>query len=252
VAIRDLTATVGAVKSTVDNSEAILKDLGAWKPQIDNTLSEVRSDINVLRQQLGRVALNPILNIDPASLRERGALPPLEGAGRDLNTGDNGRGPGGHRGVHQHRGLSVEGDLALPTPPAIGTSSKLDRLYAPSNLVGGQHRGSNCSSGPHLPRPTINFPCFDGEKPKSWKRQCESYFRMFNISPEFWVDTATMHFTGGATLWLENCRILVEQMSWVDLCLRVCQSAGVSAVWQGRVSEVAAATIPSETSGFGR
>jgi hypothetical protein len=55
----------------------------------------------------------------------------------------------------------------------------------------------------------MDFPCFDGERPKSWKRQCESYFRVFNISSEFWVDTATMHFTGGASLYLENCGVSV-------------------------------------------
>jgi hypothetical protein len=72
----------------------------------------------------------------------------------------------------------------------------------------------------------MDFPAFEGDRPKSWKRQCESYFRVFEIHPELWVDTATMHFTGSALLWLENCGMDVEKMGWNELCALVCEQFG--------------------------
>jgi hypothetical protein len=49
---------------------------------------------------------------------------------------------------------------------------------------------------------------------------------VFNISSEFWVDAATMHFTGGTSLWLENCGVSVEHISSGELCARVCEQFG--------------------------
>jgi hypothetical protein len=227
-AIQALTATVGAVKSTVDNSEAILLDMVAWKPQVNGAMSEMRADINVLRQQLGRVALNPILAMDPDQLRERAAPPHPETMGGEAALGDGSRGPAGHRGSTQPRGLSLESDPALPMPPVMGTSFKPDCFSPSFDLGGGQCRGGHASSGSFVPRPRMDFPGFEGERPKSWKRQCESYFRIFSISPEHWVDTATMHFSGGggALLWLENCGLDVEHITWEGLCSRVCAQFG--------------------------
>ena len=74
-AVRALTATVGSVKSTVDESQQILKDVVAWRPQVDGAMQEMRAEIVTLRQQLGRVALNPIRAWIPSrcgrSLRRR-------------------------------------------------------------------------------------------------------------------------------------------------------------------------------------
>jgi hypothetical protein len=144
----------------------------------------------VLRQQLGRVALNPILSMDPVALKASTSSTLVEQAGAEDVHGDGSRGPGGHRVAVQPRGMSMEGDLTLATPPAMGTSFAADS-------TGFLHRGGGVASGAHLPRPKMDFPVFEGERPKTWKRQCESYFRVFSISPEHWVDTATMHFVGG-------------------------------------------------------
>jgi hypothetical protein len=46
--IQELTTMVGAVKTIIDNSEAILKDMVAWKPQVDSAMSEMSTDISVL------------------------------------------------------------------------------------------------------------------------------------------------------------------------------------------------------------
>jgi hypothetical protein len=188
-AIQEFSATVGAVKSTVDNSEAILMDMVAWKPHMDGAMSEMCADINVLRQQLGRVAPHPVLTMDPDLLRERAAPSSLDGAGGEMAFGDSGRGPAGHRRSTQPRGLSLESDLALPMPPVMGTSFKPDRILPSFNLCGVQCRGGHASSGSFVSWPRMDFPRFEGERPKSWKRQCKSYFCVFSVSHEHWVDT---------------------------------------------------------------
>jgi hypothetical protein len=74
--------------------------------------------------------------------------------------------------------------------------------------------------------PKLDFPAFTGERLKSWKHECESYFRVFRVPPENWVDTATMHFTGNAQLWIENSDLNLTQISWGSLCAVVCDQFG--------------------------
>uniref|UniRef100_A0ACD5ZQQ3 Uncharacterized protein n=1 Tax=Avena sativa TaxID=4498 RepID=A0ACD5ZQQ3_AVESA len=88
-------------------------------------------------------------------------------------------------------------------------------------------RDESSHHGGHFgPKPKMNFPVFSGERPKSWKKQSEAYFRVFSIPPEHWVDTATMHFSGSAQLWMENCGLEVEKLLWEDLCALVCDQFG--------------------------
>lgn len=72
------------------------------------------------------------------------------------------------------------------------------------------------------PRPKIDFPPFVGDRPHSWKCNCESYFRVFHLDPELWVDTAAMHFSGPTMLWLENEGFDLSQMAWEHFCSLVC------------------------------
>lgn len=225
-AMRDLTASVNGVKATVDDSKAILTELVAWRPSVDNAMHDMRADINILRQQLGRVALNPVLSLDPEVLQTRMAAAIPEGGGSGMEIGDHGRGQSGHREYQQYRGMSSGGDPTLATPPAKGTYLQTSFPVQSSDSEGFLHRGGSSSSGNQGPRPRMDFPAFAGDRPKSWKRQCESYFRVFSIAPETWVDTATMHFTGSALLWLENFSIEVEKLSWTELCTLVCDQFG--------------------------
>jgi hypothetical protein len=74
--------------------------------------------------------------------------------------------------------------------------------------------------------PKLDFPAFTGERLKSWKHECESYFRVFRVPPENWVDTATLHFTGNAQPWIENSDLDLTQISWGSLCAVVCDQFG--------------------------
>jgi hypothetical protein len=219
-AIEKMAAAMTGVKSSVDEAQVLLREMGTWKPQVDGALHEIRNDISTLRQQLGRVALNPILGLDPATLGARAVAPALEGPGHAAETiGDGGRGPVGHGEHHLHRRAS-DGDLSLMTPPANGM---LHDPYLESNFL---RRGGLGVGGGRVPRPKMDFPAFDGERPKTWKRQCEAYFRVFEIQANSWVDTATMHFTGAASMWLDNCGVEIEKLTWVELCTLVCDQFG--------------------------
>ena len=69
----------------------------------------------------------------------------------------------------------------------------------------------------------MDFPQFWGERPRSWKRNCESYFQVFRLDPVLWVDTAAMHFTGAAMVWLENSDFDLRHMEWEHFCTTVCE-----------------------------
>lgn len=224
-AMKEMTASMKAVRSTVDESQSMMREMGTWKPQVDGALQYLRADITTLRQQLGRVALNPILGLDPHTLQARANPVALEGGGvaAAAEISDGGRRQGHGELPHHRRGL--EGNLTLTTPPAMGMFRNLENSvhdYDSSFL----YRGGSGSGSNRGPRPRIDFPMFVGERPKSWKRQCEAYFRVFDISPECWVDTATMHFAGGASIWLENTGIDIEKLSWSALCNLVCGKFG--------------------------
>jgi hypothetical protein len=77
-----------------------------WRPQVDTALQDMRGNLNTLRQQLGRVALNPIL------------------------------------GVHPQQWRVSEGDPTLMAPSAMGTCSDSDlRMYQGDGLGFGFHGG---------------------------------------------------------------------------------------------------------------
>lgn len=40
------------------------------------------------------------------------------------------------------------------------------------------------------------------------------------------MDTATIHFSGSALLWLENCGLEMERVSWKKLCELICEQFG--------------------------
>jgi hypothetical protein len=45
-AMKSVTTTLEAIKLTVDNSQSLIKDLVAWKPQLHGAMQEVCTDIN--------------------------------------------------------------------------------------------------------------------------------------------------------------------------------------------------------------
>jgi hypothetical protein len=69
--------------------------------------------------------------------------------------------------------------------------------------------------------PKSDFPKFDGENPKWWKKNCEKYFHLYDVDHETWASYATMHFVGNAALWLQNVEAEDEVETWEELCVAV-------------------------------
>jgi hypothetical protein len=104
-AVRDLSASMkasmNALRTSMEDSKTILREVVAWRPQVDGALQDMRSDLNTLRQQLGRVALNPILAVDPAKLHAPSSSTTMAASEAAAGSyGDGGRGPGGHGASH--------------------------------------------------------------------------------------------------------------------------------------------------------
>jgi hypothetical protein len=74
-------------------------------------------------------------------------------------------------------------------------------------------------SGPRLPK--SDFPHFDGDSPKWWKKSCEKYFKLYSVQTHLWVDFATMHFKGNAALWLQTYEAQHSVATWPELCVGV-------------------------------
>lgn len=57
---------------------------------------------------------------------------------------------------------------------------------------------------------------------KCGKAKCESYFEVFSIPTELWVEIATIHFVGSAAFWLQSMYQTIRRTPWPDFCSAVC------------------------------
>jgi hypothetical protein len=67
------------------------------------------------------------------------------------------------------------------------------------------------------PPPQAEFPKFDGLNPKLWRNASKIYFRVYAVSPDFWVEHATMHCIGNAALWFQSAEEKMGNISWESL-----------------------------------
>ena len=63
-----------------------------------------------------------------------------------------------------------------------------------------EHREENFRA----PAPKIEFPTFNGENPKLWQQQCETYFEVFRVHPSLRTSYAALGFQGNAALWFQS------------------------------------------------
>lgn len=150
----------------------------------------------------------PVLKLKPAQ------FPTLLSQPGTINDGSLTNEPDGHRVETSNRGRGENGVMTtLVPPPVTGTFQSIELYHTASFLFADRHarppgrsplRGSSRSGSPHpsrsdspfprrspiIPRLKMDFPQFWGERPCSWKRNCESYFWVFHLDPEMWVDTA--------------------------------------------------------------
>lgn len=213
----DLAAALQAIQeqnSAIQKAVATSTNLfEALRPTMEASVADLRAEIGGVRKELQLVSRNPVLSIKPSE------LPPLIPSRPDPDRNSNNiisdlsHGPIGHRVDTSPRGFGNGVVTTFVPPPAMGThslpapspclpvESRSGRPYSPR--VASRSGSPPAHRFPALPRPKMDFPQFWGERPLSWKRNCESYFRVFHIDPSLWVDIASMHFTGAGMLWLE-------------------------------------------------
>lgn len=85
------------------------------------------------------------------------------------------------------------GSSAVPFQMYQDSSSKQRQVVEPSTV------------SLHTPFPRVDFPKFDGSKPRSWILKCNNYFKLIPSVPNSRkVTLASMHFEGKAALWYQN------------------------------------------------
>jgi hypothetical protein len=133
--------------------------------------------------------------------------------------------PSGHRQAHRNQGVGTGEDHTSSHALVRGEHSE---AYDPDvvlsdddvdNVTQDRSGHTRNNFGSRLPK--SDFPKFDGENPKWWKKNCEKYFKLYKVDTHLWVDFATMHFKGNAALWLQTYEALHSIETWPALCVGV-------------------------------
>jgi hypothetical protein len=138
--------------------------------------------------------------------------------------------PSGRRSSHRTQGVGtgedqtssralVKGERSVTYDQEIFDSDIEEHDISDSEYTKDIHHHGRNNFGSRLPK--SDFPKFDGENPKWWKKSAEKYFKLYNIESKLWVDFATMHFKGNAALWLQTYEALHSIDSWAALCVGV-------------------------------
>lgn len=134
--------------------------------------------------------------------------------------------PEGHHVLHDTQGTVTIASKARAPALAKGTRKfnptpvnfdLTDRSEGGGDSYVHESRSYNRSSRP----PKTDFPRFDGDNPKWWKKVAEKYFMLYDVDHDTWANFATMHFVGNAALWLQTFEAEHDVDNWEELCVAV-------------------------------
>jgi hypothetical protein len=111
----------------------------------------------------------------------------------------------------------VPGILGIPLP-APGTGVIPHRPLLTDYEHGSGSRPEYRDEGVRAPAPKIEFPKFDGENPKLWQQQCETYFEVFRVQPCLCTRYAALGFQGNAALWFQGLEATCRVEEWSVMC----------------------------------
>jgi hypothetical protein len=115
-----------------------------------------------------------------------------------------------HRDAHLRRGDAVGILGNLSRAPGAGTNphhqnnSGVQRVSVHHDHEETYDRLECRSRSSSHYSPKMEFPKFDGENPKLWQQECETYFELYHILPALQTRYASLNFKGTAALWLRN------------------------------------------------
>ncbi|XP_026378286.1 uncharacterized protein LOC113272700 [Papaver somniferum] len=126
--------------------------------------------------------------------------------------------------------FKVEAQKALDELRAKASSSNgVEVLETPNNSgfgyrpIGSVNSGEN-SNFTHTHKFKVDFPRFDGTKPRSWLRRCTKYIQLHPMDEEQKVHLAAMYLEGKADIWFQDYHIGKEILVWdafqKAICLR--------------------------------
>lgn len=69
--------------------------------------------------------------------------------------------------------------------------------------------------------PKIEFPKFDGELPKAWKRKVEKYFELAITPEDQKVSIAEVYLSGRANQWINGNEIDTDPLTWQQFCVMI-------------------------------
>jgi hypothetical protein len=194
--------------------EKIKATFEAWRPEMEakvdglgEVVKDLRRQVDHMARGVGAGALGPPPTAAPPPMG-----PSPSSALKGAHSGQLGL------GVEHLSGVMVVSDTP-PSPPAPVTGQNTTRTMIPFDPgASGSVTTEIARNQAGNPPPHSEFPRFDGENPKLWKKACEKYFRIYSVSSEFWVEHATLHFTGNAALWFQSAEDKMGVVNWVQLC----------------------------------
>jgi hypothetical protein len=191
-------------EETAATLKAINESLNGWRgwmPQVDDNIRNLQQSIAAVGARMTLLESHPpVPQID---------TPPPNWPGKELQT--QGTTPGASAQV-------VALDKGMRTTPH--TPVNFDLGEHSENFTTGTPFGSRYGGSRSRP-PKTEFPRFDGDNPKWWKKVCEKYFDLYDIEHETWANFATMHFTGNAALWLQTYEAEHDIDNWEELCVAI-------------------------------
>ncbi|KAM0929344.1 hypothetical protein ACQ4PT_001454 [Festuca glaucescens] len=205
-------AKLESTQASIDATVQSLQTLNTWRGEVDTQVSDLTASVQDLRKQIDRVVVGVGLSaLGPPPTTPGAAAQPAAPANTTLGTSLQAwnSGPNGHGTATDNRGQA--GVTPLPTP-VKGTDSSSMAIVT----VGSKQAVATIQNTP--PPPPTEFPRFAGEDPRLWQKAAEKYFRVFAVDPTYWVEYATMHFSGNAALWLQSVEDQLPKYTWEKLC----------------------------------
>jgi len=198
--LEEVQLSVQGVEQSLQRVMAEQEALATWKPKIETTVTQLKNSVYDVKTKV-----DFFIHSLPRSDSEIGngfvdeALAPAHlGANRDYAEAPV---QFGHSMSSDHRGIGAGVVTTLVPPPVKGTP--ISHNYSPASnhdtpRVGSLLRNPTFASV----IPQVNFSRFDGTNPRIWKKQCESFFNLYDVPKEMWVKLAIMHFDSSAVFWL--------------------------------------------------
>jgi hypothetical protein len=204
----DIITLQGSVSRLQPEMEQIKATFEAWRPEMEAKVVGLGDAVKDLRRQVDHIAKGVGAGAlgRPPSAAPPSMSPSPSSAPSGAHSGQLGLGKEHLTGVV----VVTDSPPSLPTP-VTGQTTNLSMVpFDP---------GASATRVPlGNPPPHSDFPKFDGDNPRLWKKACEKYFRLYSVSTEFWVEHATMHFTGNAALWFQSAEDKIGEVTWSELC----------------------------------